>query len=222
VAFFVAGYFGVGRAIDPSRARNLGTPLDDRIPFIATSVWVYLWVFPACLLPLFVVRCSKLFRRTILAYALAIAVSLVLFIAFPVTSIGLREDRDALDVTRISPWAVSLLYRADPPLNLFPSLHLSIATLAALSAGKARRVYGAAAFVGVGLIGVSICTVKQHFVLDGLGGAALAALVYAIVLRPYAPQPAIHPAYGWRGPAAYAGLLIALYASIYAGFHLSA
>jgi len=222
VAFFLVGYFGVGRSVDPARARQLGTALDDRIPFIAASIWVYLCVFPAALFPLFVVRCPHLFRRTLLAYALAIAVSVVLFLAMPVTSAGLRANRDTLDVSRFSPWAVSVLYRTDPPFNLFPSLHLSIAALAALSAGKARRIYGAAAFVGVGLVGVSICTVKQHFIVDGLGGAALAALVYAAVLRPYEPPPGTDPAYDWRGPAAYAGLLLAVYAGTYAGFRLSA
>ena len=222
VLLFLAGYFGAGRSIDPARARQLGTVFDERIPFIAASVWVYLWVFPASLLPLFVVRCPELFRRTLFAYTVAIAVSVVFFIAMPVTSAGLRQERDALDTSRFSPWAVAVLYRADPPFNLFPSLHLSIAALAALSAWKARKAYGRAALVGVSLLGASICTVKQHFIVDGLGGVALAALVYAVLLRPYVPPPGTDPAYGWRGPAAYAGLLIAAYAGTYAGFRLSA
>ena len=222
LAFFLAGYFGVGLGLDSGRARDLGTVLDHRIPFVAASVWVYLAVFPASLLPLFVVRCPRLFRRTVLAYGLTIATSLVFFVALPVTSIGLRADPATLDVTRVSPFAVALLYRLDPPVNLFPSLHLSIAALAALSAWKARRAYGTAACVGVALIGVSICTVKQYFVLDGLGGAALAALVYAFVLRPYAPQPGTDPAYGWRGPAAYAALMLAVYVGCYAGLLLLA
>jgi len=218
VAVFLIGYFAVGHNIDPTRARDLATSLDARIPFIARSVWVYLWVFPASLLPLFLVRCPRLFRRTIVAYGVVIAVSLIVFATFPVTSIGLRADRAALDVTRFSPWAVAVLYCIDPPYNLFPSLHLSIAALAALSAWKARRVYGAAAFLGVALIGVSICTVKQHFVVDGLGGLALAVVVYAFVLLPYAPPRGADPAYGWRGPAAYAALLAVVYAGFYAAF----
>jgi hypothetical protein len=217
-AFFVAGYFGVGLSLDPARARELRTALDDRIPFVAGSVWIYLWVFPAAFLPLFVVRSQELFRRTILAYATAIAASIVMFIAIPVTSAHLRADRASLDATRASPWAVLTLYRIDPPLNLFPSLHLSIATLAALSALKARKAYGAAAFAGVGFIAVSICTVKQHFVADGIAGVALAAIVYRLVLRAYAPSPGTDPAYGWRGPAAYGALLAAVYAGLYAWF----
>jgi len=217
-AFFIAGYFGVGRIVDPAAAHELGTALDRRIPFLATSVWVYLGLFPTSCLPLFVVRCPRLFRRTLLAYTLAIAASLVVFVAFPVTSHTLRADAASLDVTRPSPWAVALLYRLDPPVNLFPSLHLSIAALAALSAWTARRSYGVFAGAGVALIATSICTVKQHFVLDGLGGAVLAAVVYAAVLRPYAPEPGSDPSYGWRGPAAYAGCLIVFYAGFWAAF----
>ena len=143
-----------------------------------------------------------------------IAVSLVVFAVYPVTAHGLRVDTTTLDLARPSPWAVSVVYRLDPPYNLFPSLHLSVAALAALSAWKASRAYGAAVACGVVLIGVSICTVKQHFVLDGLGGLALAGAAYAALLRPYERAPGIASAYGWRGPAAY----LVLMALVYAGF----
>jgi len=219
-AFFAAGYFGVGLHTDPARARTIQTALDARIPFIAGSVWIYLGLFPTAFLPLFVVRCRRLFRRTILAYALAIAASVLVFAAFPVTSSGLRVDAGAFDLTRFAPWAVALLYRLDPPYNLFPSLHLSIALLAAASAWKASRPIGAAAFAGVVPIAVSICTVKQHFVLDALGGAALAAALYAIVLAPYEPAAGQPPAFGRRGLAGYAGLLVVSYAALYATFLL--
>jgi len=130
-------------------------------------------------------------KRRRRARSIAIALSLIVFAAVPVTSIGLRANRAALDTQHISPFAVSLLYRLDPPFNLFPSLHLSIATLAALSVWKAARVAGPTALAGVAAIGTATCTVKQHFVLDGLAGIALAALVYAVVLRPYEAPPGL-------------------------------
>jgi membrane-associated phospholipid phosphatase len=222
IAFFLAGYFGIGLHADPASARELWTPADRRIPFVAESIWIYLWLFPASLLPLFLIRCADLFRRTIAAYAIVIAVSLAVFAIDPVTSRELRVNAGSLDLTRISPWAVSLVYRLDPPYNLFPSLHLSVAALAALSAWKASRVYGAAVACGVLLIGVSICTVKQHFVLDGLGGVVLAAAAYAVVLRPYERPPRVDPAYGWRGPAAYAVLMALVYAGFVAAFMVRA
>jgi len=216
----VAGYFGVGRHIDPARARSLANGLDARIPFIAGSVWVYLSLFPAAFLPLFVVRCPHLFRRTIAAYLAAIAASLVVFSTYPVTSAALRADVSRLDATHFAPWAVSLLYRLDPPYNLFPSLHLTIAVLAALSVWKAARGAGVAAFSGVALIGVSICTVKQHFVLDAAGGVALAAFVQAVFLRGYRTQGGADPTYGRRGAAAFSAVVVVLYASLYAAFSI--
>jgi len=217
-AFFAAGYFTVGLRTDPRYARSLMTALDTRVPFIAGSVWVYLGLFPTAFLPLFVVRCPRLFRRTILTYALAIAASLVVFAAFPVTADGLRVDAAVLDRARFAPWAVALLYRIDPPYNLFPSLHLSIALLAAASAWKASRRVGAAAFAGVFPIAASICTVKQHFVFDAAGGAGLALGLYVLVLYRYEPLAGEAPAFGRRGLYAYAGVLLLSYAALYAAF----
>ena len=191
------------------------TALDAQIPFIARSVWIYLLIFPLALLPLFVVRCQRLFRRTAVAYAIAITISLFCFTFFPVTSLALRADPAMLDLTRASDWAVVTLYSIDPPYNLFPSLHLSIAALAVFSAWKAAKLYGVAAFVALVFVSVSICTVKQHVVLDALGGVALGALVSFFVLRPYRPQAGANPAYSWRGPLLYVAFLMLVYTGFY-------
>lgn len=215
VIFFIAGYFGVGLSRNPANASELGTFLDERIPFVARSVWVYLLIFPAALIPLFVVRCPRLFRRAALAYATAITVSLICFTVFPVTSARLRVAPAILELTHPSDWAVSVLYSIDPPYNLFPSLHLSIAALAAFSAWKAARLYGTVAFICLVFVGVSVCTVKQHVVLDALGGLALGALAGAAILRPYRPQGDIAPAYSWRGPLLYLAFLVLVYTGFY-------
>jgi hypothetical protein len=114
VTFFIAGYFGVGLSRDPARTSELLLPIDKEIPFVPASIWVYLWIFAAALIPLFVVLCPRLFRRTALAYATAIAVSLICFAAFPVTSTRLRVPPTMLDIARPSDWAVFILYSFDP------------------------------------------------------------------------------------------------------------
>lgn len=215
-AFFVGGYFGVGLHASPAGARDLGTALDAAIPFVPWTVWVYLAVFPMAFLPLFVVRSRALFTRTMAAYAAVMAVSFVVFATYPVTSTGLRADAASLDSRVFSEWAVGVLYRLDPPYNLFPSLHLSVAGLAAFAAWEARRSYGVAAFAAAAAIGVSICTVKQHFVVDGIAGAALAALAWATMLRGHRPEPGEPATYGPRGVLGY----LALLAAMYAGFAL--
>lgn len=221
VTFFIAGYFGVGTSRDPQQARELKTFVDDQIPFVAASVWTYLLIFPSALLPLFVVRCQRLFRRTAVAYAIVITVSLFCFAYFPVTSSALRADSAMLDLGRASGWAVATLYSIDPPYNLFPSLHLSIAVLAAFAVWKAARRYGAAAFVTLVVVAVSVCTVKQHVVLDVVGGGALGALVSFLILRPYRPQAGVEPAYSWRGPLLYVAFLVMVYTSFHLAFYFS-
>ena len=166
-------------------AHDLGTRLDARIPFFAGSVWVYFGVFPLAFLPAFVVPCMRLFRRTVGAYAAALALSLIAFVVYPVSSVTLRAPLASLDTTRLSDWGVATLYRIDPPYNLFPSLHLTIALLAAGAAWKASRTYGAVALAVVLPIGVSILTVKQHFVWDGVAAVVLATAVYAAFLHRY-------------------------------------
>jgi hypothetical protein len=222
---FAATYFGVGWRIDPARAHSLGFPLDARIPFLADSVWVYLSLFPLAFLPLFVVRCPRLFRRTIAAYASAIILAALVFVAYPVTSSGLRVDPSGLDTMRFAPWTVALLYRLDPPYNLFPSLHLAIALLSALVAWKARASYGAVALAALIPIVVSISTVKQHFVVDGIAGMALASIAYGWMVHGYEPRDGQPAAYGWRGPASFLAILIGSYACLYlvyaAGFGIS-
>jgi membrane-associated phospholipid phosphatase len=214
--FFLVGYFAVGHADHRTVLLDLATPLDGLIPFVPASIWVYLWVFPAALIPLFVVRCPRLFRRTAFAYAIAIAMSLCCFALLPITSQHLRADASTLDPRRASDWAVALVYALDPPYNLLPSLHLSIVTLAALSAWMASRRYGAIAFVGLLLVAVAVCTVKQHFVLDVLGGLALGFLVGAATLGRYRAPPDRSPAYSWRGPMLHGAMVVIILAVLLA------
>ena len=205
LAAMILGYELLGWTRDPAAAHELRTSLDDAIPFRAASVFAYSWVYTSMLFPAFVIRSEALFRRVATAYGLVLAVSLTCFAAWPVTSLGLRPPVDSIDASTFAGWAVRLTYRIDPPYNLFPSLHLSIATLAALCAWTARRLYGLLAMPVVAGIAVSICTMKQHFVVDGLDAIPLAVLAWALVIRPFNRDrpPDDEVALGWRGPAAY-------------------
>ena len=212
---FAGAYFGLGWRIDPQRAHVLGFPLDARIPFLAGSIWVYLGLFPLAFLPLFVVRCPRLFRRTIAAYVTLILIAAAVFVVYPVTSAGLRVSAAQLDTLRFAPWTVVLLYRLDPPVNLFPSLHLAVALLSALVAWKARWSYGAVALAALIPIAISISTVKQHFVVDGIAGVALASIVYGFMVHGYERRAGQEPAFGWRGPASFGAIVIGAYACLY-------
>jgi membrane-associated phospholipid phosphatase len=215
------GYFGLGYAGDARNGRNLATALDGRIPFIANSVWVYLLGLTGAALPLFALRCPRLFRRSAVAYIAVILASLACFAVFPVTSIRLRPEVAMSNFEPLSSWAMQLLYAHDPPLNLFPSLHVSIGVIAAFSIWKASRRFGAGAFVLAALVGISVCTVKQHFVVDVLGGIGLAGVVNALLLRPYTPPNVAAPLHSPLGVVIYVACVIASYMGLYAAYLLA-
>jgi membrane-associated phospholipid phosphatase len=220
VLFFLVGYFGVGWLVtDPADAHSLATPLDAAIPFLLGSVVVYWSILPMGLLPVFVVADRDVFRRVALAYSVTIAVALAIFVVFPVSSAGFRPDAAAYSDAGFAGWLLRLLHVLDPPLNLFPSLHLALAFLAALAAVRVRSPLGAVALIWTLCIAVSVCTTKQHFAVDAVAGLALAALVHrALVANPRAPAASADASFGARGIALFAGLVALFYAGLYGAY----
>ncbi len=219
LAFFLVGYFGVGfLASDPEGARSLWTPLDAAIPFLLGSVVVYWSILPMSLLPIFVVRNRVVFRRVALAYALAIAAALAVFLVLPVTSQGLRVDARLYADAGFAGWLLRLLYFLDPPFNLFPSLHLALALLAALAARRVHRPSGAAALLWTACIAASVCTTKQHYAVDVAAGLLLGWLSHRICVTPRAAATSAAESFGAAGLALFGALVAAFYSGLYAAY----
>jgi hypothetical protein len=219
IAYFLVGYFGVGWvAVDPGRARSIATPLDDAIPFLPRTVIVYWSILPMALLPIFTLRDPGLFRRVAYAYAAAISVSLAVFVAFPVTSAPLRLTAESTATSGFAGWLLHLLHTLDPPLNLFPSLHLALASLSALAVTRVDRTLGAVALAWTACIAVSVCTTKQHFVADVPAGIALGALAYVAIVARGAGARAARDTFGSTGLALYAALVALFYAGLFAAY----
>jgi membrane-associated phospholipid phosphatase len=176
------GYFCVGWHGPAGRMHAVATPIDAHIPFVAQAIWPYLCVFPLALSPLVFARDATLTRRIALAYAATIVLSLLCFALYPVSAGGLRPS---VSEPGVSAAAVRVLYALDPPYNLCPSLHVSLAVLAAISASKARKRYAGLLFAAAGAIAASTCLIKQHFLIDVLAGAALAVLIAGVTLGSY-------------------------------------
>lgn len=219
VTFFLVGYFGVGfLATEPADAHSLATPLDAAIPFLLASVVIYWSILPMALLPLFVVRDPAIFRRVALAYAVTIALALATFVVFPVTSQGFRPDAQSYSSAGFAGWLLQLLYLLDPPMNLFPSLHLALAFLAALAARHVSRGLGALAVAWTVCIAVSVCTTKQHVVVDVAAGIALggvAHLAFVASSKTTAPASAM---FGAPGLALFGALVALFYAGLYGAY----
>lgn len=214
---FAGGYYAIASWGATDGAASLRTPIDGAIPFWPASVIAYAWVYPAAFLPAFVVRSTPLFRRVLIAYLLVIGLSFISFLLFPVSASGLRPPVDSLDPSRFPEWGTALLYRLDPPVNLFPSLHLGLATLSAFACRRAHRRIGTLALLALALAAVSVCTVKQHFVVDALAGLALGFAAYTLVVG-QRPADAPDDAFPIGLPSAYVGAVLLLYLTFYAAF----
>lgn len=222
IATMVLGYHFVGISIDPARAYGLLTRFDRAIPFIPDSIYAYSMVYSCATYPLFAVRSERLFLRIARAYAWLLAISFAVFWALPVSSVGLRADLSSLDLQRFAHWGVRVTYFVDPPTNCFPSMHLSFAVLAMLSAYTARPLWGWVASPLVLGIAVSILTMKQHYLADGVGALLLAVTIWHYVVRPDAAERPLgeRTARSWRGPVAYAVVAASVYLGFFVAFHL--
>ncbi len=215
--YFVVGFSAVAVFAGTARLHTLRTPIDDAIPLVPWTVYLYSCVYTAAFFPVFVVRSARLFQRTILAYVLLMSVSFACFILYPVTSIGLRPDVATMADQTFYDWGLRLTYFIDPPVNLFPSLHVGLAAMSVLAAGTASRKMGLLALPVAVAILITISTTKQHFVADGIAALALAGAIWWVTLRNVPVDKSAEPTFGWRGVAAY----VAFHGSLYGGFFVA-
>ena len=220
VVIDMAIFWLISYNITPGEGHSLRTFLDDHIPFLPWTIFLYSSVYTAAAYPLFAVRCPRLFRRTVTAYILILVIHLVFFVAYPVAGWDFRPDVTGMTVDSFAAWGVRLTFFVDPPTNLFPSQHVSMAVIAMPVAWRARAAARLALLPIVIGICVSIATVKQHYVIDGVAGIALAVLIYWVIVRPYDDQgqTPLEIGFSWRGPAGYFLLHLGFYSIFYLAY----
>ena len=180
--FCSAGFLGVAKinilwVANGARTVTLETPLDGMIPFRPGWIWIYLSYYPFCFLPLAAWRRGVLFRQAAAGFGIQFATCLPFFALLPAWM-----DQPAVSGTSLSERAVRALYSVDPGFNIFPSLHVANVLLVAAVCWRLERRFGAAVWAWALLVAVSTVTVKQHYVVDVVAGAALAAGTIALVL----------------------------------------
>jgi membrane-associated phospholipid phosphatase len=157
-------------------ARELGSSMDDLIPFAPRWVWVYSLVYVGVILYLnFVLKSHAQFIQVASSYVLLLALQVTCFLAFPVRTP--ERWRVPPDCRGLSERYLAFLQRFDAPSNSFPSMHTSVAMLTSLHLFDR---HGMAAFAFPALIGLSCLFTKQHYVVDIPAGAALGWLTHAV------------------------------------------
>lgn len=179
VAFAWAfGYLGIG-AWNASRAASV-LPWDPirAFPFVSGFVLPYLSAYALPVLSIMVMRERKGLRAFAAVVVATILVSASFFVLVPLTI-----ARPDIGLASLSERALAALYAADRPVNLFPSLHVSLSFLFAAAVGHARPRWRAWTLAWAALIAISTLFTRQHYVIDVIGGIFLAWLGWQAFLR---------------------------------------
>jgi hypothetical protein len=150
----------------------LGTRWDARIPLVPAAVWPYVSWYIAPWLLLAAPRQD--FRRIAGAIALAFAVCTLTYVVVPASL-----ERPAVVGRTLSERALLLLYKYDPPWNIFPSFHAALCALLwrpVFGGPFARRVMP----VWMSTICVACVLTKQHHLLDIVAGLLVGFVALAV------------------------------------------
>lgn len=171
----------VGRFASGLASTDASLELDGRIPFWPGMIWVYELCYLLPLVPALVIEDVHRFNRMLLAFLLANVVAFATYLVFPINFAHPVPGND------LSSRMVALEYAADfhPGANHFPSLHVAVAWLV-FAACLGRRPW-ISVFLGFAAGAISLATlfVKQHVMLDVLGGMALAGMGWMLAGRLY-------------------------------------
>ena len=158
------------------------TPVDEAIPLMPWTVWLYHTLIPGIIGTMFLlVKARSVFMNVFWASILATVVIHICYLVFP--SFYPRPELIGSGLTHA---LVEFSYSIDNSSNTFPSGHVTFAWLmfwgafyseAVKSVMGLRRLYFLWAF-GVSL---STLTMKMHYIIDVIGGFALAAFCFFIV-----------------------------------------
>lgn len=143
--------------------------LDSYIPWLPYSVLIYFSQFAFLLLGVIYAPNQRTATITYYSYLLAILIAGCVFAVYPtfLTRLTLSEQTQAIQVL------YRFLYAIDVPHNCFPSLHTTLALIAASSLFARSLIWQIVASLWSAAIIVSTLTTKQHCILDVVAGMVL-------------------------------------------------
>ncbi|MCX7746363.1 MAG: phosphatase PAP2 family protein [Clostridia bacterium] len=160
---------------------NLVTRLDDSIPFIKVFVIPYMFWYPFMILTMvyFCVKDRKTYVRSLISINISLIVCYVIFYFYQ-TTVPRPELLGNDFLTRF----VGLVYGSDKPYNCFPSIHVLTCYIMMIAVTKSTirnlwiklLVYSISA-----VIIISTLYIKQHVVLDVIGGIFVGDIIYRFV-----------------------------------------
>jgi membrane-associated phospholipid phosphatase len=160
------------------------TALDSYIPFIPAFViaYIFFYIFVyGTVIYSFIKYKKEDFKLLALSLILANVIAYLIYFSFQTTAI-----RPAILNTDIFSTILRFIYNNDLNYNSFPSGHAYLTTIVALYWLKhMKRPQRIRILLASLLIIVSTLFVKQHYIIDILGGIALGAISFFVIRRYY-------------------------------------
>jgi len=158
------------------------TPIDSAFPFMPEFVWIYQSLLPVIAFTMvLLVKSKRLFFNTFWACIAATLIIHFVWICFPSF-----YPRPSFTPEGLSEILVQYSYDIDNSSNTFPSGHVAFAWIMYLGARrseKAKETLGLSRLYLLWAIGVSLSTlaIKMHYVVDVIGGLAVASFCFYTV-----------------------------------------
>lgn len=179
-------YWGTGILCKDWYHYDFTLAIDEMVPMIPGFIWVYIGAFPFWVVNYIMVSRSgkENFFRFVTADLMAKVIYFLCFLIIPTTNV-----RPEVTGSGISEWLVRLIYAldgGDAPSNLFPSIHCYVSWMCYLGIRGRKQIpvwYQNFSCAFAILIMVSTQVLKQHYIVDVIGGVALAALVMYLTKR---------------------------------------
>jgi membrane-associated phospholipid phosphatase len=175
---WISGRFGANSMTDYSW-------LDTKIPFIKWFVLPYMSWMPV-LYASFIylaIKNREIYWRTLIIYNIAVMAGNICFCLFPT-----YVPRPAIHHNDMIDGLVIFLYKADAPYNCFPSIHCLTSYLLFITLHRQINVKVPLRIIWsvlLWLIIASTVLIKQHSLLDVVGGIVFAEVVYRLVYYAY-------------------------------------
>ncbi len=149
---------------------NITSKLDEMLPFVPFFITIYILAFVQWIVGYVIIAREnrEVCFKYISAELIAKSICLIFFFVLPTTMIRPEINGDGILLS-----LVNFIYLVDAPVNLFPSIHCLESWMVfrgAVACKKVPIIYKIIMFIFSILVCLSTVLVKQHVVIDIIGG----------------------------------------------------
>lgn len=163
-------YFGSRIITTGMHHYNFSIFIDEKIPFVSPMILIYVLAYVSWAIGFIVIgrENREVCYEVMSAEQIAKLMCLICFFAIPSTIV-----RPEITGVGFCNWLTEVIYMADNPDNLFPSIHCLESWICFRGAMRCKRTgytYKLVMFISAILVFASTVMVKQHVFIDIIGG----------------------------------------------------